>query len=91
MLRIRTQALAITAAALLSLHALPAAAAAEEIDVIETIEASNSSTTAVNRDLASKANASAAREAADSVLADTKLDLDIRLVGRTSLKIASRR
>lgn len=44
-----------------------------------------------SRDLARKANEVAVHEAIDGVLADNRLDLDIRLVGRTSMKIARNR
>lgn len=45
----------------------------------------------VQRDLAKKANSDAARLAIKSVQADNKLDLDIRLIGPTSVKIANKR
>ena len=39
---------------------------------------------------AARANEQAAREAIDSVKTDTRLDLDIRLVGATSLQLAAK-
>jgi hypothetical protein len=43
------------------------------------------------RDLASAANKTAAEEAAKAIQAANRLDLDIRLIGPTSVKIASGR
>ena len=40
---------------------------------------------------AKRANEAAAEAAVETVLADTRLDLDIRLIGPTSVKIASDR
>jgi hypothetical protein len=64
---------------------------ADEVVVTEALEAATISIDEVNRDLAKEANAVAAEKAAKSVLADTKLDLDIRLIGPTSVKIAGDR
>lgn len=38
----------------------------------------------VNRDLAKRAHAAAVEDAIQALLADNKLDLDIRVIGRTS-------
>lgn len=46
---------------------------------------------AANLERARRANAEAARLAAESVRAQTQLDLDIRLIGPTSVKIAGDR
>lgn len=81
-------AVATTLAALLLVSAASKAA-----DNPRTSEANTArvESTAVQRDLASKANADAARLAIKSVQADNKLDLDIRLIGPTSVKIARKR
>ena len=42
-----------------------------------------------NRERAKEANETAARKAIEAVLAETRLDLDIRLIGPTSRKIAA--
>ncbi len=44
-----------------------------------------------SREQAREANEAAAREAADAVRSATRLDLDIRLIGPTSLTVADRR
>jgi len=44
----------------------------------------------VNRERADAANEAAAERAVKSVLADTKLDLDIKLIGPTSVRIAGK-
>jgi len=44
-----------------------------------------------SREQAKRANEVAAKTAAEAVLVDTRLDLDIRLIGPTSVKIASKR
>ena len=48
-------------------------------------------TSAIHRDMAHKAATDAALLAIASVQADNKLDLDIRLIGPTSVKVASDR
>ena len=45
----------------------------------------------VSRDLANEATTVATEKAIASVLADTKLDLDIRLIGPTSTRVAGDR
>lgn len=64
---------------------------ADEIVVTESREAATMSAEAVNREIAREANTAAAEKAVEAVLADTKLDLDIRLIGPTSVKIAGDR
>lgn len=64
---------------------------ADEIVVTEALDAATMSTDDVNRDLARVANTAAAEKAVEAVLADTKLDLDIRLIGPTSVKVAGDR
>jgi len=49
------------------------------------------SSTEVSRDLAEKATTVATERAIAAVLADTKLDLDIRLIGPTSVRVAGDR
>jgi len=44
-----------------------------------------------SREQAKQANKAAAEAAVETVLVDTRLDLDIRLIGPTSVKIASDR
>jgi outer membrane receptor for ferric coprogen and ferric-rhodotorulic acid len=43
----------------------------------------------VSKDRAAKAVAEATRQAVESIRADTKLDLDIRLIGPSSVTVAS--
>ena len=64
---------------------------ADEIVATETAEALTVSAAHVTRAQLKKANAAAVKKAVQSVLADTKLDLDIRLIGPTSVTIASDR
>lgn len=45
----------------------------------------------LNRDRARIANEAAAAEAAEAVLESTRLDLDIRLIGPTSIRVAGDR
>jgi len=61
---------------------------ADEIVVTESLNAATMNAEVVDRDLLKKVNAAAAQKAVEAVLADTKLDLDIRLIGPTSVKIA---
>jgi len=68
-------ALAETESAIAVEHDLPAVNTADE----------------VNRDRAEEATITATENAIATVLADTKLDLDIRLIGPTSTKIAGDR
>ena len=51
---------------------------------------SDSETRDTSREQAREANEEAARDAAEAVKAATQLDLDIRLIGPTSLKVAGK-
>ena len=67
-------------------------AAADDPDATaNTAAASAADTAAVNRKLAESATAAAVQDAVEAVLAENKLDLDIRFIGRTSVKIADGR
>jgi hypothetical protein len=76
--------------ALVSLFAVNAGFA-DEIVVTETREDATMLADDVQRDRAEKANTAAVERAVEAVLADTRLDLDIRLIGPTSVKIAGER
>ena len=67
------------------------AAIGDELVVTETRDDSTHQTDDQQRNLARKANEAAVEKAVEDVLASTKLDLDIRLIGPTSVKIASDR
>lgn len=67
------------------------AAAADDDTTIVSTEKVTVSTEAASRDSANAANKDAAEKAVEAVLAETRLDLDIRLIGPTSVKIASDR
>jgi len=67
------------------------AATGDEIVVTETRDESTIQVDEQQRNLARKANEAAVEKAVEDVLASTKLDLDIRLIGPTSVKIASDR
>lgn len=64
---------------------------ADEIVVTETRSATGEIAAKANAEQLLKDSAAAAEKAAAAVVADTKLDLDIRLIGPTSVKIASKR
>ena len=64
---------------------------ADEVVATETRDDTTMRSSDVQRDRAKEANASAAEKAAEAVLADAKLDLNIRLIGPTSVKIAAER
>jgi len=66
-------------------------AAADEKPADGAAKTAQAETAASNRELAREANEQAAAKAIEAVLADTRLDLDIRLIGPTSIKIASDR
>ena len=76
--------------ALVSLYAVNAGIA-DEIVVTETREDAIMLADEVQREQAEKANTAAVERAVEAVLADTRLDLDIRLIGPTSIKIAGKR
>ena len=64
---------------------------ADEVIVTESLTDATTNTSELNRDLAAKAQAAAVEKAVEAVLAETRLDLDIRLIGPTSVKIAGER
>ncbi len=53
--------------------------------------ATTADTAELNRNFAASANTAAVEDAIEGLLAANKLDLDIRFIGRTSLKIADGR
>jgi hypothetical protein len=61
------------------------AMAAEPADAVQTEEGSATEVRNSNRERAQQAQAEAAQHAAEAVLSATKLDLDIRLIGPTSM------
>lgn len=83
-----TPAVAFLAA--LSLTAAPAAPATDKADdnVLSSLPAKE---TRLERELAAAAVKAAAEEAVRSALEEIRLDLDIRLIGPTSPKIAGRK
>ena len=74
--------------AVLGLFAAGAAAADDKRSFADPERAATTDTASVNRNLAASANIAAAEDAIEAVLAANKLDLDIRLIGRTSEHIA---
>jgi hypothetical protein len=65
------------------------APAAENQDAVtESTAATAADTAELNRSRAESANTAAVEDAIEAVLADNKLELDIRLIGRTSVTIA---
>ena len=77
----------------LALATLFAANAGFADEIVVTEKPENATTRAVDaqREQAEKANTAAVERAVEAVLADTRLDLDIRLIGPTSVKIAGER
>jgi len=61
---------------------------ADEVALNEAPKPTVVDTDTVNRELAREANTAAAEQAATAVIEENKLDLDIRLIGPTSVKIA---
>lgn len=81
------KALALALCGLLALNGASAEdAAATKADDFEVID-----TDAINRDLARKAVEAAAEEAVKAMRSENRLDLDIHLIGPTSVKIAGDR
>lgn len=81
----------IAAATLLGMLALATTAqAAEPVDSAAAQPALQEAEK-TSRELAKQANLDAAQQAMQSARTDTKLDLDIKLIGPTSVKIASKR
>jgi hypothetical protein len=65
------------------------APAAENQDAVtESTAATAADTAELNRSRAESANTAAVEDAIEAVLADNKLELGIRLIGRTSVTIA---
>lgn len=60
-------------------------------DDTATTESSTVNVAQESREQAKRANEAAVEAAVETVLVDTRLDLDIRLIGPTSVKIASDR
>lgn len=71
--------------------AAPAAAADDKDADAKMAAASAANTAEQNRKLAKSATTAAVEDAVAAVLAENKLDLDIRFIGRTSVKIADGR
>lgn len=68
------------------------AAATDDKDADAKLAAANVADAAeLNRELAKSATTAAVEDAVEAVLAANKLDLDIRFVGRTSVKVADGR
>ena len=68
------------------------AVAADDKDADAKMAAANVADAAkLNRKLAESATTAAVEDAVEAVLAENKLDLDIRFIGRTSVKIADGR
>lgn len=74
-----------------SLFATSAAVADDQDGDAAATAATTADTAELNRNLAASANTAAVEDAIEGVLAANKLDLDIRFIGRTSLKIADGR
>jgi hypothetical protein len=75
-----------------SLFAASAALANDQDAIASTTAAATTADTVeLNRNLAASANIAAVEDAIEGVLAANKLDLDIRFIGRTSVKIADSR
>ena len=74
-----------------SLFAANAAVADDQDGVAAATVATTADTAELNRNFAASANTAAVEDAIEGVLAANKLDLDIRFIGRTSLKIADGR
>ncbi len=77
--------------AISSLFAVNAAVADDKAAVAATTAATTADTTELNRDLAEAAHTAAVEDAIEGLLAANKLDLDIRVIGRTSVTIADGR
>ncbi len=73
------------------LFAASALATENQDAVAETAAATTADTAELNRNRAESANTAAVEDAIEAVLADNKLELDIRFIGRTSVTIADSR
>jgi len=80
-------ALALTLAGLLAINVSFADDVAQSA-ATQTVQTESDQT---SRELAKEANETAARQAVEAVLTEVKLDLDIRLIGPTSVTIAADR
>ena len=74
-----------------SLFAASAAVADDETAVTTATAATTADTAELNRNLAASAHTAAVEDAIEGLLAANKLDLDIRVIGRTSVTIADGR
>jgi hypothetical protein len=74
-----------------TLFAAGAAVAEDKDDLAETTAATTNDTAEVNRNRARSANTAAAEDAIEALLAANKLRLDMRLIGRTSTRMADGR
>ena len=74
-----------------SLFAASTAAADNENAVAKTIAAPTDDTAKRNRNLAESVNTASVEDAIEAVLAANKLDLEVRFIGPTSVKIADGR
>lgn len=81
----------ITAVSLLGLLALSATAKGAEPDSNAAKQPAQEEAVTISRDLAAQANNEAALEAIQTARTDTKLDLDIKLIGPTSVKFVAKR
>ena len=67
---------------------ITAPAMADDRVAFDTSEASSEQIEEISKEQARQANETAVEEAARAVEAETQLDLDIKLIGRTSVRIA---
>lgn len=81
----------IAAATLIGLLALSITAKGAEPDSDAANRPAEKETMKISRDLAEQANNEAVLRAIQTVQTDAKLDLDIKLIGPTSIKIAAKR
>ncbi len=68
--------------------AMLAPAMADDTAAFDTRDVSSSRVQDASREQARQANEAAVKEAAEAIEADARLDLDIRMIGRTSVTIA---
>lgn len=81
----RTHGAALLAALIVTTLPAGPAMAGEPADAVKTEGSSVTEVRNSNRERAERAQAEAAQSAAQAVLSATKLDLDIRLIGPTSI------
>jgi hypothetical protein len=81
----RTHGAALLAALIITVLPAESPMAGEPADAVQTEEASANEVRNSNRERAELAQAEAAQSAAQAVVSATKLDLDIRLIGPTSI------